>query len=110
MRIRVLNDHFADSLGSAHYIGGIYCLVCRDQDHLMNLVTFCRLNGIQGTENIVHNRFVGHGLHKRNVLVSGGVNNDIGLFCGEEGLHGLLATKVQFRMGTGDDIGVSLAM
>lgn len=44
-------------------------------------------SGVQRTENVVLHRFVGYSFHERNVLVSGGVDYDIRLFRGEDGVY-----------------------
>ena len=67
--VKTLNDHLTQTLRGAHDIGGIDCLVRRDQDETLAPVYHGRIGGLVGADRIVLDGFVGTVLHERNMLV-----------------------------------------
>ena len=72
-----MQDHLAESLGSAHEVGGIHSLIRGDHDKLLDAELFRRPHHMVRAENVVLDGLLRAFLHQRNVLVGRRVEHDV---------------------------------
>ena len=75
--VKGLDDHLAQALACAHDVRGVHGLVRGDQDKALASVDHGRIGGLVGTDRVVLDGFAGTVLHERDMLVRGGVVNDL---------------------------------
>ena len=74
-----LDDHLADALAGAHDVGGVHGLVGGDQDKALTAVHHGGVGRLVGADGVVLNGLTGAVLHEGDVLVGGGVIDDLGM-------------------------------
>lgn len=77
LAVHHLNDHLAETLGRAHDVGRVDCLVGGDQDELAHLVRGGGRRGLPGADDVVLDRLVRAVLHQRHMLVRCRVIDDV---------------------------------
>src|SRR5215217_5472986 len=98
-RLRVLlgrraHEHLRKALGRPHNVYRVNSLVCRDVDKLLRPILPGGACHHQGTANIVGDGLGGVQLHKWDVLVGGGVEDQVGPEAVEEGARLLRVSHV----------------
>ena len=92
--VEVLDDHFGDAFGGAHDAGGVYGFVGGDHDEDFRPVAVGRFGDGLGAEDVVVDGFFGLPLHEGDVLVGGGVEDDLWPGLGEDGVDALPVADV----------------
>ena len=72
-----LDDHLTDALTCAHDVRGVHGLVGGDQDKALAAVDHGGVGGLIGADGVVLDGFAGAVLHEGDVLVGGGVIDDL---------------------------------
>ena len=78
LRVETLDDHLAEALGGAHDVGRIDRLVRRDEDEALTAVDHGGVSRLVGADGVVLDRLARAVLHEGDVLVRGGVIDDLG--------------------------------
>ena len=87
LRVKTLDDHLAQTLRSAHDVGGIDRLVSGDQHEALTAVNHGRVSGLVGTDGVVLDGLAGAVLHEWHMLVRRRVIHDVGLVLLEDLEH-----------------------
>ena len=82
--IHRLNDHLADSLGGAHDVRGVDRLVGGDEQEASAAVGEGGVGRLVGAQDVVLDGLAGRVLHQRDMLVGGGVEDQLGLVALED--------------------------
>ena len=81
--VKGLDDHFAQTLGSTHDVGGIHGLVRGNQHKAFAAVHHGGVGRLVGADGVVLDGLTGAGLHEGDMLVGRGVVDDLGTILGE---------------------------
>ena len=82
--IKGLDDHLAEALAGAHDVGGVDGLVGGDQDKALAAVEHGGIGRAIGAEGVIFNCLAGAVLHEGDMLVSGGVVDQLGTVGAED--------------------------
>ena len=75
--VKALDDHLAQALAGTHDVSGIDGLVGGDQDKALAAVDHGRIGGLVSADGVVFDRLTGAVLHQRDMLMGGGVVDDL---------------------------------
>ena len=89
MSVEYLHNHFADTLGCSHDVGGIDGFVRGNQHKFLGAEKGCRLCGLKRTHDIVLDRLVGAVLHERHMLMGCRMVHNVRSVFFKNGIHSL---------------------
>jgi hypothetical protein len=94
-RADVAQEQLADALGRTHHVGRPDGLVGRDVYDAAHTGIRCSLEDVERAADVIVERLDGVGLHERNVLVSGHMEDEVGLGA----LHDLRDPGLRLHVG-----------
>ena len=77
-RVEGLYHHFAQPFGRAHDVGGVDSFVSRNQDEPLTAVGHGGISGFIGADGVVFDGLIGTVLHEGDMLMCGGVVDNLG--------------------------------
>ena len=105
--VKGLDDHFAEALAGAHDVGGVDGLVGGDEDKALAAVQHGGIGRAVGAEGVVLDRLAGAVLHEGDMLVGGGVVDELGTVGAEDLVQ---AAAVADRADEGDEVQVGILL
>lgn len=75
---KALDVHLCGTLAGTHDVGGVDRLVCGDHEHLFHVVLEAEVGDVAGADDVDEDALAGVFLHEWDVLVGGGVEDNLG--------------------------------